>query len=178
MLDPLHPEIAPPERTTPQGTQAHGVERGHEPRDVQPRAVLLWLVGLLVAGAAIQLLLWGAIEAWRAATPVRVPSPILGERRPPPYPRVEPNPLDAPPPREPLGLPGPLRSLQVYLEERRRAEEQRLRELGLIDPRTGQPALPPDALQRAGLRVLPSPTARERRPSDASGGFAPTGGTP
>src|SRR6478672_3725600 len=43
----LEADFPPPEYTTPQGTQEHGVDHGYEERDVNFRALINWFGGLL-----------------------------------------------------------------------------------------------------------------------------------
>ncbi len=153
------------ERTTPQGTQEAGVERGHEDRDMNIRVTMSWFIGLAVAAGIIHLVVWGmfALFAWREDVkdePLRR-APLLAEQTRPP---------------EPLLLPEPW---EAYKQERQ-AENKKLARYGLADPKTGQTKLSAAADQviQEGQRTgtqgtkLPGQPGQPMRalPHDASGG--------
>src|SRR5947207_884205 len=53
-----------PTKTTPQGTQEHGVPNGHEHRDIHIRALLTWFASLAVSVVVVVLLMWGTYAAF------------------------------------------------------------------------------------------------------------------
>lgn len=159
-----------PSRTMPQGTQEHGVDHGHEERDVNLPALLRWAAGLVVLTVAVQLFLWGVFYLLlaRETTKDVFPSQLFVAKQVPPLPRLVPNPVDA---RErPVG---PLQDPMEHLQEFLKREDRSLERLGLIDGSTGLPRLPDSALEalvppgaRTGVRTLVVQPA----PSDSSGG--------
>jgi hypothetical protein len=150
----LHEDDPLPERTTPQGTQANGVEHGHEERDVDFRALVKWFGALGIMMAIIMPVVW---FGYQAARPLiegvdAPPSPVFTQRWSLPMPRVLPNPFDAPVDRV-VSLPQPLMGPAGYLVEARRMEEATLDRLELRYPATfddpskaGQPRLPERAV--------------------------------
>lgn len=175
---PHHEEVAP-ERTTPQGTQAEGVEHGHENLDVNFRSLLLWFGGLAIGLAVTFIVAAAAFEWWSAwaggAVAEPLPSEVFARQQTPPLPRLLPNPTDFP--GHPL--PDPPAIMQAWRER----QELLAQQYGLADPRTGLPALPESAAAavlasagRAAGQRAPAPAATDPRqqpmPSGASGGTA------
>jgi hypothetical protein len=165
-LDPhLQAEHHAPDRTTPQGTQAEGVEHGHEGQDVIFGPIFWWFGGLSIFMGLSLIILHVTMGMWTArdVRENQLPSPLFAEQREMPAPRILPNPIDS-------GL-KPMENLQVYPEslpgERRREIEQAGR-LGLAD-KTGQPQLPNAIVNHVIARYG---TAGATRP----GGAASTGG--
>lgn len=83
------------EHTTPQGTQADGVEFGHENRDVKLRALLAWFTGLVVMMIVVFVAMWGlfaGLAAYQSGHDV-MPTPMYtaGQHIPPGQPQVLPN---------------------------------------------------------------------------------------
>jgi hypothetical protein len=168
-----HEEVAP-ERTTPQGTQAEGVEHGHENLDVNFRSLTLWFGGLAVGLAVTFLVATFAFEWWSSmaegAKPL--PSQVFAQQQTPPLPRLLPNPTD---------FPGhPLPEPQVIMREWRKRQLELAEQYGLANAQTGLPALPEAAvtavLGSAGGtgQQAPAPTdaLQQPMPSGASGGTA------
>lgn len=186
----LHEDDPLPERTTPQGTQAHGVEHGHEERDVDYRALTKWFIGLGVGIAVILPLVWFAYQVTRPMIEgtERLPSRVFAERWDLPLPRVLPNPLDSPPDRI-APLPQPLIGPARFHVQQQRAENEALVRLGLRYPddpelgrQAGRPRLPERAVEAViaaagkGAAARPADGAatdglQEMMPSGASGGI-------
>jgi hypothetical protein len=147
-----------PLRTTPQGSQEEGVERGHDAIDISFQPVFKWFAFLILLVVGSQLLLWAAIALWVSP--------------PPPTPRVLPNRVDSPSNvREPMKGPG--EELEVY----RKREAESLERIGLWDRSTGRPALPDRAVEAVTREAAASgaPTGQgtgQMMPSSASGGRA------
>jgi hypothetical protein len=163
-----------PLRTTPQGSQEEGVERGHDAIDISFQPVFKWFAFLILLVVGSQLLLWAAIALWDARAEQRdvLPSPLYGMSPPPPTPRVLPNRVDSPSNvREPMKGPG--EELEVY----RKREAESLERIGLWDRSTGRPALPDRAVEAVTREAAASgaPTGQgtgQMMPSSASGGRA------
>src|SRR5687768_8346694 len=85
--------------TTPQGTQEQGVERGHDDRDIDIRAVMVWLRSLAIMAVVAILAMWGMFAGLSALQEKKdiLPSPLfLTERQPAvPEPRLLPEPWEA-----------------------------------------------------------------------------------
>src|SRR6187397_1913547 len=94
-----HDEETVPERTTPQGTQEHGVEHGHEEKDVSFRPLFLWFGFLSVIVIITILVVTFGYNLWAERTrPDDVAfSPVFTQQPIPPAPRVLPNPIDSHP---------------------------------------------------------------------------------
>jgi hypothetical protein len=173
-----HEEVAP-ERTTPQGTQAEGVEHGHENLDVNFRSLMLWFGGLAIGLAVTFIVATAAFEWWSslAGGTEPLPSEVFARQQTPPLPRLLPNPTD---------FPGhPLPEPRVIMQAWREQQELLAQQYGLADPRTGLPALPKSAAAAvlaaaggaAGRRAPASAPAatdalQQPMPSGASGGTA------
>jgi hypothetical protein len=182
----LHEDDPLPERTTPQGTQANGVEHGHEERDVDFRALTKWFIGLAVGLAII---LPAVSYAFKFTRPLieggdGPTSQVFAQRWDLPQPRVLPNPFDAPPDQV-VPLPQRLLDPARYLVQERRAEDEALVKLGLRYPddfddasRAGLPRLPDQAAdaviaKAGGADTPPGPAGavvQQLIPSGASGG--------
>ncbi len=138
-----HDEERAPLRTTPQGTQAHGVEHGHEERDVDFGAIQVWFMVLAVTVALSFGIVSGffALYNSQAQSAQVLPSQLFGHRQPPPLPRILPNPVDS-------GV-NPMETGQMYPEtvpgERKREAEEAAR-IGLMNPETGALELPERAV--------------------------------
>ena len=181
----LHEDEPLPERTTPQGTQANGVEHGHEERDIDFRATTKWFIGLAVGLALSLAFVWFGLQV---TLPMiegrdRPPSPVFEARWNLPTPRVLPNPYDAPPDRV-TSLPQPLLGPAGYLQEQLRAESAELDRLELQYPGTyedpnlaGLARLPESAVNAVIAKSAGSAAAggtidgaREMGPAGYSGG--------
>ncbi|MDQ3812335.1 MAG: hypothetical protein M3347_00120 [Armatimonadota bacterium] len=163
-----HHEELRVERTTPQGTQENGVERGHENRDVKMKPLFRWFGGLAVLTFGTFLLIYGMFTFFlvRETKKDVLPSRMFAEEVRPP---------------KPLLLPRPWEHLKVETQaERRRLSDPKelsAPEAALVDPKTGNPKLPPNAVSMVGPQQ-PGGTnqtfnALSQSPSDASGGRAP-----
>jgi hypothetical protein len=183
-LDPhLQAEHTAPDRTMPQGTQSTGVEHGHEGRDIIFRPIFLWFGGLSIFMALTLIGLSATMSLWTAPMERQMepPSPFLGQRQPPPPPRILPNPWD-------IGL-NPMEKVQRYpetLPQEREREATAAAKLGLFDLETEEPRLPDQVVNQviarygtvgAGLPPGSSPSGSSAAtglevpmPSDASGG--------
>jgi hypothetical protein len=180
-VDPhLRAEHEAPERTTPQGTQAHGVEHGHEGQDVIYRPIFLWFGGMALF-MGLTLILLGVTQGFWTMGAERedaLPSPLFGQQRTPPAPRILPNPWD---------IPGenPMERVQRYpetLPDEREREVEAAAKIGLLDAKTGQPSLPDRVVSQVASKYGPGgqggvgstgradDSVKERMPSDASGG--------
>jgi hypothetical protein len=131
-------EHVAPALTTPQGTQANGVEHGHEGRDILFGPLVKWFIGLgLFLGLTVLLgtatfRLWGA----EVAREDQLPSPLFAQQGAPPEPRILPNPIDS-------GL-NPMEHVKEYpesLPQERLREAQAAEQIGVLDARTGLPIL-------------------------------------
>lgn len=185
-LDPhLQSDHHAPTRTTPQGTQAQGVEYGHEGKDLIFRPIFYWFGGFLVFLGLSLILLHTTLGLWtaREARETALPSPLFAQQPQIPAPRILPNPIDS-------GL-NPMEEGQRYPESLRWEREQEIEDatrVGVVDAKTGEPALPDAAVARvlaqngsaAGggpARTSPAsavqnttPAVTELMPADSSGG--------
>ena len=166
-----------PTVTLPQGTQEHGVDHGHEQRDIQVPALVRWFGGLAIVTALLMAIMgaafWG-MQRREAAGDVP-PSPIFTQRQQPPRPRLLPNPVDDPPEAHAAPI-GPIE----YHAEQKMLEDQELAKVGLIDPKSGRPNIPRKAAEsvlNSQAGQLPPSTGGQRipewsqsSPSDSSGG--------
>jgi hypothetical protein len=147
-----------PKRTTPQGTQEHGVEHGHEERDVNFGALGYWFTVLAMTVALAYVVVWGfyAVVKSQARSAQVLPSELFANRQAPPEPRIMPNPKDS-------GA-NPMTMVQQYPEtipQHREREAQEMAKYGLLNPETKEPQLP----EAAAARVIA-----------AAGGPVPAGG--
>jgi hypothetical protein len=172
----LEEEGLAPEFTTPQGTQEHGVEHGHEEKDVDFAKTILWLASLGIIVVVCAFLLWGAYSLWqiRAAQADVLPSQVLQTHQVPPLPRLLPNPIDSlRQPERPLPMPWEIGAAV------RQRENEELQKHGLWDKERNMPAVPPDLAARVvpgGRQPEPPEGAvnglMEAMPSYPSGGTA------
>jgi hypothetical protein len=160
--------------TTPQGTQRHSVEHGHEVLDVNLPAIFRWFLALVVTMVVTYVTVWVMWQGWdgmqtRAEAAI---SPMLLRQAPPPEPRLLPNPFDSPADRPELMLgPG-----KTYRQERD-AEDEALSKLRLLDPEHRKPTIPTEAISRVlggreNAGVAGTGERAVKRPSDGSGGLA------
>jgi hypothetical protein len=166
-----HEHVAP-ERTTPQGTQAQGVEHGHESVDVNFRSLAIWFTGLAVGLAVTFLIVSAAYGVW-SAWDVRsqtLPSDVFARQQTPPLPRLLPNPIDNP--GRPLPEP------PVIMQAWRQQQQALAQQYGLEGP-DGMPTLPKDietavlSSARASAGRAGRPDALQlKMPSGSSGGTA------
>ena len=170
----LQDEHYAPSVTMPQGTQAEGVEHGHEERDIQAPMLVRWFGLMMVALVAQIALLWG-LYSYMGATSARVdmlPSELFGQRTVPPPPRLLPNPVDSA--QEPLE---PLEDEFEYHQEQKILEDEELVKQRLLDPKTGLGAMPDDAVGRVlssrGAAGAPGGAAGAQPPPNAEDGKAP-----
>jgi hypothetical protein len=172
----LQEEHPAPLRTTPQGTQSVAVtpgETGYEQRDTNFWQLVRWFIGLeftLIATLALVYVAYHQWQAW-AHTTDALPSPLLSRTQVPPEPRILPNPVDSGPTfdRVPFSI---LQSAPESLPAHREEERKKQEELGLIDPVTGKPALPEDAVRKV-LQAEGGSSAPAPRPADAGGAAPP-----
>jgi hypothetical protein len=167
-LDPhLQAEHEAPERTTPQGTQAEGLEHGHEGRDVIYLPIFAWFGGLAIFMGLALILLRATQGFWTVweDREYTLPSPLFGQQRAIPEPRILPNLIDS-------GL-KPMEHAQRYPETvpgEREREAKAAAKIGVQDPNTGEPILPDRA--GTGGDGEATRTTREPMPSEPSGGTA------
>jgi hypothetical protein len=158
-------------RTTPQGTQEAGVEKGHEQRDIKIRATLNWFIGLTV-GTAITIVAMVVLVAWlNKADSVqknKVSSPLYITEHTRRYPELLPNPGQ-------MNDPDPARRYVYPWDHYRqfvKDESAKMKDAGLEMP-DGRPGLPQDAvsavMSEPSRRTMPA-EMDEKRPSDESGG--------
>lgn len=161
-------------RTTPQGTQEAGVDKGHELRDILIRPTMSWFVGLLIVTLLIIGAMWGLMSMLAGADRVvkdEVSSPLY---------------VTEPTVRLPELLPNPAQGMNNqklpwdHMDDFREAENKELKKHGLTDAQ-GYPALPMRAVQQvmsepaAGAASLSGASALagdEQMPSDSTGGQA------
>lgn len=174
-----------PARTTPQGTQLHGVEHGHEERDVSFGPLMKYLTGFVVVTAVSIMITFGVYRFMLFAEQQgeKTLPPAYTMKEAPPEPRLLPNPADtAALPNTPewqirryTPLVGPGEYGQAELKQQR----EQLAALGLYDQEHGVPVIPDTALAAvpgasaggAGMdQWPPEPGVREMMPADASGG--------
>jgi len=153
-------------RTTPQGTQEAGVDKGHEQRDIKIRSMILWFTGLtigtIITVALMVLMVWammGRDRVEKTRTASRIYSEEYLQRRR----------------RKPELLPNPQQPVYTLPWEHRREfvkqENEKLKAAGLEDE-WGRPALPV-AVVNDVVREPSSGVAYqdEKRPSEATGGL-------
>jgi hypothetical protein len=158
-----------PSQTYMQGYQIYGVGHVHEESDVQSRVIIPWWIGLGVFTLVMMLITWIGFAVLHRQELAReaelIPSEMFRAPQVPPEPRLLPNPVDhRPQPFEPM--PGPIE----YREDIQHQEDRQLEALGLLDPATGLPRVPEEALR--AVATQPDAAGRPTRPmpSDASGG--------
>jgi len=152
-------------RTTPQGTQEAGVDKGHEQRDIKIRTLILWFTGLTI-GTVITVVLmlvmlrWMQVQDKRAKTVTasRIYSEeyLAGRRR---VPELLPNPQQA-------QYTLPWEHHREFVKD----ENKKLHDKGLEDD-LGRAAMPLSAVNDV-MREPSSgvPYRDEMRPSEATGG--------
>ena len=147
--------------TTPQGTQEQGVESGHDDRDIDIRAVMVWLRSLAIMAIVSILAMWGMFVGLSALQEPKdvVSSPFfLTKNQPrPPHPRLLPEPWEA-------------------LDQETKQENMQLEKYHLVDEK-GDPKLPDNAVglvkeaQNQGTAQNQQTWQTMRAmPSDSSGG--------
>ena len=175
-----------PAETTPQGTQYHAVDHGHEEGDIDFRSMAKWAALLLGTCFGVQVLLYGVFvflagregEANTLTSLQRPASQPLGMGGPqllpnPPTSRSEPG-------REPLQPSEPLVGPLEYGRNEQNQENKQLEQYKLWNPETGLPQLPPGSLEgivtspgttqpSRGIAIYPEPL-RHALPTDSSGG--------
>jgi hypothetical protein len=150
-------------RTTPQGTQESGVEKGYEKRDIKIRSIIKWFTGLAIYTAVtiVAMIALVAILHWQdREQKTRVSSPLFGKELPR---------------RTPELLPNPQQKVYAYPWDHYRnfvsQESVKMKQSGLEDE-FGRPALPTTAM--SAVTSAPSRSAikwrDETRPSEPSGG--------
>src|SRR5688500_13521274 len=121
-------------RTTPQGTQEAGVDKGYEKRDIIIRPTLMWFLGVWIGtaisvGAMWMLMVWLAgndrVEKNRLSTPLYVSEPTKR------YPELLPNPAQGKQQKMPWD----------HMAEFNEGEHKVMKNYGLHDAE-GRPALP------------------------------------
>jgi hypothetical protein len=147
--------------TTPQGTQEQGVESGHDDRDIDIRAVMIWLRSLAIMAVVAILAMWGMFVGLSALQEKKdvVPSSLyLSEKQPPlPQPRLLPEPWEA-------------------LKQETKAENNKIEKYNLADAK-GNPKLPDNAVSlvkdaptQGATANQPTWQTMQEMPSDSSGG--------
>jgi len=134
-----------PLRTTPQGTQAEGVEYGHEEKDLNLRAVLGWFAALGAIVVVVVLLLWGVFTLWTNSGSEKEALPSEVFRRPTVYPL--PVILPNPPGPGAETLPAALGHSPEALESERKREWDAAKSFGLLNAE-GKFTVPEAAAQK------------------------------
>jgi len=173
----LQSEHFAPTRTTPQGTQADGVEHGHEERDIYLPAIIRWFAVLGITVGVVFTVMWGFMTVMTGRAGRNQVPAVFETRQTPPTPRLLPNPVDDPAtPTKPIPMPPEIMA-QIINEE-----NHALQQIGLQDSATGLPHIPPDAAATVARQAAPlgsgaaavDPAADtgviQWMPSDASGG--------
>ena len=156
-------------RTTPQGTQEAGVEKGHELRDIKIRELLYWFAGLvvyIVASIGGMWLLVLFLTSTDRVEKTRVSTPLYGKDVPQRMPELLPNPQQL---TNGKGYTLPWDHYRDFVRD----ESVKLKDTGLEDE-FGRPAMP--ASVATELQSAPSGDGApgdELRPSDATGGTGP-----
>ncbi|MCC2670078.1 MAG: hypothetical protein K0Q72_2549 [Armatimonadetes bacterium] len=177
---------AAPDRTTPQGTQLHGVENGHEERDVNFPPLLRYIAGLVITIVVSILVTFGVyrLMLYTEKQGEKTLPPAYTMKEAPPLPRLLPNPIDTP------GMPDSpewrmrRHALLVgpgdYGQEELANQRKQLAALGLFDNETGLAVVPDAAVSSlpgatpgpaAADNAPPEPGVREMMPADGSGGL-------
>lgn len=127
-LNPGHEEEHVPDVTTPQGSQSHSVDHGHEARDVNWKQLKIWFIvlALLTGGAQVGVLI--GIFLYQKLQPVPHERVLAETELVPPAPRLLPNFIDSGNLRK-EEIVGPVEALEI---ERRR-DSLALAGLGLYD---------------------------------------------
>ena len=174
-----------PSRTMPQGTQLHGVEHGHEERDVNFGPLLKYIAGLVITIVVSILVTFGAYR-FLLVTEEQAQKPLpqaYTAKETPPEPRLLPNPADAVPlpstPEWQIRRHETLVGPGDYGQAELRAQREALAKLGLFDKEHEVPVVP-DTLVSAvpgattGGKGMdswpPEEGVREFMPADSSGG--------
>ncbi|MBW3621809.1 MAG: hypothetical protein KY468_00180 [Armatimonadetes bacterium] len=153
IYEPTTSEQHPPV-TMPQGTQARGVDAGHEHRDINVRSIFAWFFVLTVVVVVTYVILYGMYQLleYFEQRKDRVASPIFSQRTPPPPPRLLPNPLDSElNPQAPMLGPGEFMILH------REQEDERMSRIGLQDPTFGQGRIPRHLVDAVAKEGTPQP---------------------
>lgn len=172
------------EFTTPQGTQWHAVDGGHEERDVDVPALIKWGIGVFVLTGVTCGLLLGAFTLVLNQEKSRPrPTSVMMQPTIPPLPRLIPNPVDEAERSKAAGRPAnnplPLQDPIAYHLEQKALEAPEIQALGLLDRSTHLPTLPDGAVEAVNAMnaqggAVGSPatgdTIEWRAPSDMSGG--------
>ncbi len=153
-------------RTTPQGTQEAGVDKGHELRDIQIRPTLGWFLGLLIGTILTIVAMWVLMSMLAGADRVtkdELSSPLYVTEHTKRVPELLPNPAQG---IDHQKLPWD------HMADFRVAENKELKNHGLEDAQ-GYPALPVSAVNQ----VLSEPASHApalakdiEMPSDSTGG--------
>lgn len=159
-------------RTTPQGTQEAGVDKGYERRDIKIRELLYWFAGLVVYIVASIGGMW-LLVMWLTSTDriekTRLSTPLYGTDLPRRTPELLPNPQQL---TNGEGYTLPWDHYREYVK----AESAKMNDVGLEDE-YGRPAMPTSVATE--VESEPSSGAGgkaasdETRPSEASGGINP-----
>ncbi|HEY3283782.1 MAG TPA: hypothetical protein VGN26_16070 [Armatimonadota bacterium] len=168
-VEPPHERQIQP--TMPQGTQAYGVERGHEGGDVHYGTLGRWVLGLVGALVVFQVVLFGMFGVLKRIVESQdnPPSALFTQRKNPPEPRLLPNPADY---REhPNRL---LRGPGDAMRDEAGREDRELERLGLLDRHSGDATMP-GAAERAVIGEASRGAARAPSVSPAASGSS--GGT-
>ena len=165
----LHEDEMHVTRTTPQGTQEAGVDKGHELRDILIRPTLTWFIGLLIVTIMIIGAMWAlmvALAGHDRVTKDDLSSPLYVTEHTVRTPELLPNPAQG---LEHQKLPWD------HMADFRKDENKELSHFGLED-KEGYPALPMSAVKQVisepAAPALPALAGDQEMPSDATGGTA------
>ncbi|HEY0072673.1 MAG TPA: hypothetical protein VGB77_01135 [Abditibacteriaceae bacterium] len=158
-------------RTTPQGTQEAGADKGYERRDIIIRPTLMWFLGVWVltavsVGSMWMMLIWMAGQHREEKNRVSTPLYVAEQTRR--YPELLPNPAQGKQQRMPWD----------HMSEFYETEHKAMRNYGLNDA-DGRPALPLNAaravMSAPGAKLAPGTSENaalsERLPADSMGGW-------
>ena len=165
---PHHEDEVLVERTTPQGTQEAGVEKGYEKRDIWVRELLIWFGGLAIGMAVTTVLcIFGVM--WLVSndkpTKTKVSTPLFGRNLPIRTPELLPNPQQLEPGGKGFTLPWD------HAKSFAANEVAKAAQFGLAD-KNGRPSLPADLVGEVARESKPGAAVwqDESRWSEASGG--------
>lgn len=153
-------------RTTPQGTQEAGVDKGHELRDIKIRELLYWFAGLTVYSALTIAGMWFLVMLLTSQDRIektRLSTPLYGTDLPRRTPELLPNPDQL---ATADGYTLPWDHYRAYVKD----QTAEMKKVGLEDE-FGRPSLP-DSVVKSVVKEPSSGNvpSDETRFSEASGG--------